>query len=71
VQVDQALESLLLAAREEPVDGALLVGLQVVLEEAVAEVAAQRLAARLVLLGREVIGQEGEVVFGFLPVYPS
>ena len=40
VQVDQALEGLLLAAREEPVDGALLVGLQVVLEEAVAEVAA-------------------------------
>ena len=34
-----------------------------VLEEAVAEVAPQGLTAGLVLLGREVFGQEGEVVF--------
>ena len=40
VQIDEALEGLLLTAREQPVDGALLVGLQMVLEEAVAEVAA-------------------------------
>ena len=63
VEVDQALEGLLLAAGKEPVDGALLVGLQVVLEELVVEVAADGVAAGLVLLGREVLGQEGEVVF--------
>ena len=40
VQIDQALEGLLLAAGEQPVDGPLLVGLQVILEELVAEVAA-------------------------------
>ena len=63
MQVDQTLEGLLFAAGEEPVDGPVLVALQVVLEEAVAEVAADGVAARLIVSGREVVGQEGEVGF--------
>jgi hypothetical protein len=41
VQVDQALEGFVFAAGEAPVDRALLVGLQVVFEELVGEVAAE------------------------------
>ena len=63
VQIDEALEGFVPTAAEQPVDGALLVGLQMVLEEAVAQVAAQRLTAGLVLPTLQVIGQEGEVVF--------
>lgn len=40
VEVDQGLEGALFAAAEEPVDRALLVGLQVIFEKAVCEVAA-------------------------------
>ena len=63
VQVDKALEGLLLAAAEHPVDGAFLVSLRVVFEKFAAKIAPNRFAARLVLLGRQVLGQEGEVGF--------
>jgi hypothetical protein len=63
VQVDQALEGLLLAAGEAPVDRALLVGLQVVLEELVGEVAADGVARGLAALGGQVVGEEAEVLF--------
>ena len=69
MEVDEALKGFLLSACKEPVDGAFLVGLQVVFEEAVAEVAAEGVTAGFVFSGRKVVGQKSEVVFqvGFIP----
>ena len=52
VQVDEALEGPLLAAGEQPVDGPLLVDLQVVLVEPGGEVAADRFPGLLARSGR-------------------
>ena len=45
VQIHQALEGLLFAGAEQPVDRALFVGLQVIFEEAAAQITAQGIAA--------------------------
>ena len=55
VQIDQGLEGALFAAAEEPVDGALFVGLQVVFEELVGDVAADGLVRSLRSFGAQAM----------------
>ncbi|MCY1287251.1 hypothetical protein D9M70_362390 [compost metagenome] len=59
----------MLATVEQPVDRALFVGLQVILEEVVAEVASQGVTARFGLFRREVVGEKAQVGFevGLVP----
>ena len=63
VQVDQSLEGALFATAEEPVDGALFIGLQVVFEELVGNVAANGLVWGFRGFGAQALGQPGHVVF--------
>ena len=62
MQVDQRLEAVLLAAVEQPVDGALLVGLAVVFEEVPEEVAADDLPTA-VPLAAQCPGDEVQIFF--------
>ena len=61
VQVDQGTKGAFLAAAEEPVNGALLIGFDVVGDELVDEVAADAIEGRLARLEGEGIGDEVEV----------
>ena len=63
VQIDQGLEGALFAAAKEPVNGALLVSLQVVFEELVGDVAADGLIWGLRRSGAQALGQPGHVFF--------
>ena len=63
VQIDQALEGLVLAAGKQPVDGPLLVYFQVVvLEELVADVAADGIYGFFTLLGTQAVGYNLQVL---------
>lgn len=62
VEIDQRLEAVLLAAVEQPVDGALLVGLAVVFEEVPEEVAADDLPTAVPLAAQRP-GDEVQIFF--------
>ena len=73
VEVDQRLEAVLLAAVEQPVDRALLVGLAVILEKVLEEVAADDLPAAVPLAAQrpgdevQIFFQRVRAVGGFQP----
>jgi hypothetical protein len=62
VEVDEALESPLLAAGEQPVDRSLLIHRQVVLVEPCGEVAADRVSWLLAVSGAEAVSDELQVL---------
>src|SRR5256885_9225326 len=63
VQIGKTLERPLLAAGEEPVDGPAFVGFQVIFEEILSEVAADRVARMFVPVGSNALGDELEILF--------